>query len=68
MLELINEFLQFHELSYSQSVFLSESSLQNPSNRVIISKKTGLNDVDHNQPLLITLLSQFMGKSGEEEV
>jgi len=33
---------------------------------VIISKKAGLNDVNHNQPLLITLLSSFMGKSDEK--
>ena len=69
VLELINEFMQFHELGYSQSVFLSESNLQHPPSRTQLFAKVGLKQNEEpdqqkarREPILVALLKKSRGQ------
>jgi len=66
-MELINEFLQFHSLGYSQSVFLSESNLQDPATRFTLQNKLALDSPSMATPLLVTLVQSVMKSSDPSE-
>ena len=61
MLDLINEFLLFYKMDYTQSVFLKETNiLQNIAREKLVKNLALKENIDPDKPVLMHIVTQYL--------